>query len=235
MAGYLPPFGDTSSTGGTSWGDIAKGAAPFIIGGLSTAGDLATNSSNRAEAERNRQFQERMSSTAVQRSVEDYKKAGLNPALAYDRSASSPGGAQAMIGNPISSGISNATAAMTLRATLARAKAEAQTAATEAAYSEPRIRAEIQATSAAAERDRMAGQSSWASTLLGRQQWLQNSITNPTTARLQLLDETIRNLSLPGLRNEAKYQEFIGPYAKGIGSAREAAGFIRTLFGPIRP
>ena len=79
------------------WENIASGGLGFI-------GAERQNSANKKESRTNRQFQERMSSTAYQRTMADMKEAGLNPMLAAKLGgASTPGGAQATMENTLNS------------------------------------------------------------------------------------------------------------------------------------
>lgn len=84
--------------------DLLTGA---LTGGMSLLGGLfsqdktdermrETNAFNAAEAEKNREFQERMSNSAYQRTMVDMRAAGLNPILAYQKGgASTPSGSSA--------------------------------------------------------------------------------------------------------------------------------------------
>lgn len=108
-------------------------AVPLAVGALSTAGELFAGNQNRQLSREQMRFQERMSSTAAQRAVKDYQAAGLNPALAYDRPASSPGGATATMQNPVSGGVHSALTAKQLQANLQLTAAQTEKTDAEAA------------------------------------------------------------------------------------------------------
>lgn len=99
-----------------------QGAGAAIGGGLGILGSSITAAKSAEEAQRNREFQERMSSTAYQRAAEDLKSAGLNRILAFGSPASTPGGAVGQVpdfGQSLASGAQQGMAIGTTGAQIA--------------------------------------------------------------------------------------------------------------------
>ncbi len=95
-----------------SW--LSSNAMPLIGGLFSAKGARDRNRVQRQMAREQMAFQERMSSTAFQRSAKDLKAAGLNRILALGKPASSPGGAMAPIMDELTPAVSSALQAKRL-------------------------------------------------------------------------------------------------------------------------
>lgn len=194
---------------------IAAAAVPILTGILGTAGQMQTNRANRDMAREQMNFQERMSNTAAQRSVKDYIAAGLNPGLAYEHVASSPGGATATMGDPINSGIASAMRTKELQQGLQIARQQSDK---DLKVKDKQIRllekqgnlAEVNTTEA----DRM---------------YRFNQSQEPMTRRLQAADTQIREYALPGLKNEANFETRLAGMKQGLNSAMMVMQLVKAL------
>ena len=106
----LNPFGNTYRGIGSSWFNAENIAredwvrdmqAQYNSYLLSMSQQSAQNRFNAEEAQKTRDFEERLSNTAYQRAVKDMKAAGINPVVAYGSGAS---GASTPSGSAASSG-----------------------------------------------------------------------------------------------------------------------------------
>lgn len=98
-----------------SVGDVIGGIGPLAADAL-TGGSYSTQQANAQNVmlnRENRDWQERMSNSAYQRAMDDMRKAGLNPMLAYQQGGASTPSTQAATVEPVKMGAGLANTAKT--------------------------------------------------------------------------------------------------------------------------
>lgn len=230
-------------------GKFAPAVGALASGGLAAYGQREANVANAEMAQKQMDFQERMSNSQWQRGVADMQKAGLNPMLAYSQGgASSPSGATASMASEAGAGVSSASQALGTiqnaqlqQSSIAlqmeqvlRTAAEAEYFRANTAQSDAKT-AQIRAETAdqfPALRKLWASQggSADASAGLARQQ----ERTERHTTGLRETQSKLEGLKVPGAENEANRQRLnewwiTHNVPEYVATARQAAGAVADL------
>lgn len=214
---------------------------PAIIGALGSVGvgigswfgQRSANKENERLSKEQMAFQERMSSTSAERSVEDYTRAGLNPALAYDRPASSPAGSLSRVEDAVGKGISSALQAKALHQSLENARVQNEA-------TKLQTQADIELKSSQSLRNLQEGATSVSqNALLGAQLRFadQNikfsAIDQPFSTRQKAAEAAIREFGVAGARNQSALDTRLGEMSPGLRLLLQSASQAARIFRPF--
>lgn len=213
---------------------------PAIIGGgaaiagalIGAHGQSQTNAANAQEAQRNRDFQERMRSTQYQTAVDDMRKAGLNPALAYQQGgAGNVSGSTAQFQNPAADAGGSAARAIQTFQDMRRTASEIDKIQAEAENVRTNTQLQNQQTLLAniekLVRHRTAGDAIF--------KIQQESKQSASSAAEAAASAQIRQLAIPEAQAVAAfYRSIMGKASPYINSGKAVAGGISQLLKLMR-
>ena len=199
------------------------GLGDVFTGGLSYLGTRETNSANKKMAREQMAFQERMSNTARQREVADLKAAGLNPILAAGGSgASTPAGASATMEDGIGKAVSSAQQSRQMRAQFEQMKLQNDNLIA----ANRKTAADIDKTNQDIKESESRTMVNYGQGALTQAQLRQLNEQLPgvvSDSSAKALNVQMLKLGLPGMVNEAEFQNALG--ARG----KEAKFYIQLL------
>lgn len=184
------------------------------------------------QAARQMDFQREMSSTAAQRSVADFKAAGLNPALAYGTTATTPSGAsgsgaQSVAENVAEAGLSSARQTASVRQALEIAKL--QSAADLELKKAQTLESGARAATTLQQGDLYHGQ---LQNILQQTSFMR--ARQPADVRKAFADALLSEYSVPSASNTADLARRLGIWQPAIGTLFSGSRSINELLRIIR-